>query len=186
MAARRSTFTSGSKVNSGNFSRSAVIVEIGLYQPCGCSIVERTNALLLATLTRVHPLCALEKHRDFTRGNKLGIAFAAAERAAGAQIAREMIVDAWLDSANTPVGYSMVNVECGQAFTSLRGRGVVAYKLQPNDARSSSISLCGARADGVRLWAGSGPLNPIVPHFLRRVRPSARSCLQCPASGLSP
>ena len=30
--------------------------------------------------------------------------------AAGGQAARDMIVDAWLDSANTPVGYPMVNV----------------------------------------------------------------------------
>jgi hypothetical protein len=30
--------------------------------------------------------------------------------AAGAQATRDMIVDAWLDSANTPVGGPMVNV----------------------------------------------------------------------------
>jgi hypothetical protein len=30
--------------------------------------------------------------------------------AAGAMAVRNMIVDAWLDSANTPVGYPMVNV----------------------------------------------------------------------------
>jgi hypothetical protein len=33
-----------------------------------------------------------------------------AASATGATAIRNMIVDAWLDSANTPVGYPMVNV----------------------------------------------------------------------------
>jgi hypothetical protein len=32
-----------------------------------------------------------------------------ARLAAGAQATRDMIVDAWLESANTPIGYPMVN-----------------------------------------------------------------------------
>jgi hypothetical protein len=39
-----------------------------------------------------------------------GIAFADARLAAGATALRDMIVNAWQDSAQTPVGYPMVNV----------------------------------------------------------------------------
>ena len=35
---------------------------------------------------------------------------ATARLAAGAAATRDMIVDAWLDSASTPIGYPMVNV----------------------------------------------------------------------------
>jgi len=44
------------------------------------------------------------------RGNPQGIALAAARLAAGSTALGNLIVDAWLDSANTPVGYPMVNV----------------------------------------------------------------------------
>jgi hypothetical protein len=93
-----------------NLSRSAVAAEVGPYLDCKCTIESQTYALLLTALVQVEPLYALEKDGDFERGNKLGIAFATARLAAGAQATRDMIVDAWLDSANTPVGYPMVDV----------------------------------------------------------------------------
>jgi hypothetical protein len=43
-------------------------------------------------------------------GDERGIAFATTRLAAGVTAVRDMIVEAWLDSANTPVGYPMVNV----------------------------------------------------------------------------
>ena len=43
-------------------------------------------------------------------GDGRGIAFATARLAAGATALRNMIVEAWLDSANTPIGYPMDNV----------------------------------------------------------------------------
>lgn len=93
-----------------NLVRAAVAAEVGPYRDCGCSIEERTQALLLATLAQVEPLYALERDDAFKAGDPRGIAFATARLAAGAQAARDMIVDAWRDSANTPVGYPMVNV----------------------------------------------------------------------------
>jgi hypothetical protein len=51
------------------------------------------------------------------RGNPRGIAFVTAWLAAGAAALRDMIVDARVDSATTPVGYPMINVsdiECGE------------------------------------------------------------------------
>lgn len=93
-----------------NLSRAAVEAKVGRYESCGCSIEERTNALLLASLAEVGPLYALEKEGGFTRGDARGIAFATVRLAAGTAAVRNMIVDAWLDSANTPVGYPMVKV----------------------------------------------------------------------------
>jgi hypothetical protein len=52
----------------------------------------------------------LEKESSFKRGNPQGVDFATARLAAGAMVLRNMIVDAWQDSAQMPVGYPMVNV----------------------------------------------------------------------------
>jgi hypothetical protein len=94
-----------------NLSRSAVAAEVGPYSPCACSSIQPTvDAFLSMTWTHVGPLYALEKEGGFKKGDQRGIAFATARLAAGAAVLRDMIVDAWLDSANTPVGYPMVNV----------------------------------------------------------------------------
>ena len=94
-----------------NLTRPPVAAEVGPYQSCGCSIDERTKALLLASLAQVGPLYALEKEGGFKKGDPRGIAFATSRLAAGATALRNMIVDAWQDSAETPVGYPMVNVQ---------------------------------------------------------------------------
>lgn len=93
-----------------NLSRSAVADEVGPYQPCGCSIEDRTKALLLASLAQVGPLYALEKEGGFKRGDQRGMMFATTRLAAGVEAVRDMIVMAWEESAKTPVGYPMVNV----------------------------------------------------------------------------
>jgi hypothetical protein len=58
----------------------------------------------------VGPLYALEKEGGFKKGDLRGIGFATARLASGANALRNMIVNAWQDSAQTPVGYPMVNV----------------------------------------------------------------------------
>jgi hypothetical protein len=93
-----------------NLPRSAVAALVGPYQPCGCTIEERTKALLLASLAQVVPLYALEKEDGFKRGDARGEAFATARLAAGATAVRDMIVQAWEESADAPIGYPMVNV----------------------------------------------------------------------------
>ena len=92
-----------------NLSRAAV-TEVGPYKPCDCSIEQQTRALLLNSLAHVEPLYQLEKEGGFKRGEPRGIAFAQERLWAGAQALRDMIVDAWFDSAQAPVGYPMVNV----------------------------------------------------------------------------
>lgn len=93
-----------------NLVRSAIAAEVGSYRPCDCSIEDRTKALLLASLSLVEPLYTLEKNGGLERGDRRGMDFTSARLAAGATAVRDMIVDAWLASADTPVGYPMVNV----------------------------------------------------------------------------
>src|SRR5215468_10361808 len=93
-----------------NLSRAVVAAAVGPYRICNCTIEEEMLALLLNSLSRVEPLYQLEKEGAFKPGDSRGIAFAVERLSAGAQALRDMIVDAWFDSEETPVGYPMVNV----------------------------------------------------------------------------
>jgi len=90
--------------------RSAVSGAVGAYDDCKCAIEEHAKALLLKSVTQVKPLYELEKQGGFRRGDERGIDFVTARLALGAQTARDMIVDAWVSSANTSVGYPSVKV----------------------------------------------------------------------------
>jgi hypothetical protein len=108
-----------------NLQRAAVVALVGPYQPCGCTIEERTKALLLASLAQVVPFYALEKEGGFKRGDARGEAFATTRLAAGVAAVRDMIVQAWEESADTPIGYPMVNVRTSRAVKSgRRGRSL--------------------------------------------------------------
>jgi hypothetical protein len=93
-----------------NLVRAEVAAEVGPWRACDCSIEARTRALLLASLAEVGPLYALEKDGGLKPGDPRGIAFATTRLAAGATAVRDMIVEAWQQSADTPVGYPMVNL----------------------------------------------------------------------------
>jgi hypothetical protein len=93
-----------------NVVRAQVAAEVGPWQPCSCSIEEATRKLLLASLAQVGPLYTLEKEGALKPGDRRAIAFTTARLAAGATAVRDMIVEAWLQSADTPVGYPMVNM----------------------------------------------------------------------------
>jgi hypothetical protein len=93
-----------------NLVRAEVAAKVAPYRACNCSIEEATRTLLLATLAEVGPLYALQKDGGFAKGDPRGIAFTTARLAAGATAVRDMIVEAWLASADTPVGYPMVNM----------------------------------------------------------------------------
>ena len=93
-----------------NVVRAEVAAEVGPYRACDCSIEARTQALLLASLAEVGPLYALERDGGLKPGDRRGIVFATVRLAAGASAVRDMIVDAWRQSADTPVGYPMVNL----------------------------------------------------------------------------
>jgi hypothetical protein len=93
-----------------NVNRQAVAAGVGAYSACKCSIEDRTWALLRATLAQVQPLYQLEKEGGLRKDDERGIVFATARLSAGVQAVRDMILDAWLASADAPVGYPMVNV----------------------------------------------------------------------------
>ena len=104
-----------------NLMRSGVAAEVGPYRPCSCSIEDRTKALLLASLAQFEPLYALEKGGGLGPRDPRGIAFTNARLAAGAAAVRDTIVDAWLASADAPIGYPMANVrdiESGKVRTT--------------------------------------------------------------------
>jgi hypothetical protein len=91
-----------------NVSRAAVAAKVAPYTPCNCSIWQRTRTLLAASLGEVEPLYALHKEGAFAAGQPRGIAFTAGRLAAGAAAVRDMLVEAWLDSAHVGVGDPMV------------------------------------------------------------------------------
>ena len=93
-----------------NLSRGAVAAQVGPYKSCGCTIEDRTKSLLIASVAEVIPFYALEKEGGFKKSDPRGIAFATSRLAVGATAAPDMIAQAWEESADTPVGYPMVNV----------------------------------------------------------------------------
>jgi len=96
------------------------------YRDCACAIEARTAAYLAATRQQVVPLYRLEKARAFDAPNTAGKAFAAARLAAAASELRDMILDAWRASADTPVGFAQISphdVESGRPEVLDRIRG---------------------------------------------------------------
>jgi hypothetical protein len=93
-----------------NLDRAAVAEAVREYQDCGCPIQVHARAHILGTLAHVTPLYTLEQQGAFKHGDKRGIDFATARLAAGAQMTRDMIVDAWRASGDAMVGFPMVNV----------------------------------------------------------------------------
>lgn len=84
---------------------------------CGCSIQQRTQAYLGATLSQVRPFYELEKAGGFKDGDPRGRAFAADRLAAGASELRDLVTAAWTASATISVGYPAVlpaDVEAGK------------------------------------------------------------------------
>ena len=94
-----------------NLSRSAVANEVRDYTNCRCTIEQHIESLLRGSLAKVGPLYDLDKRGGFAPGDARGIAFATARLAAGATALRDMIVDAWEDSAHASVGYPPVSVQ---------------------------------------------------------------------------
>jgi hypothetical protein len=124
-----------------NLSRAGV-PDIGPYKPCDCSIKQETRALLLNSLAQVEPLYQLEKEGAFKKGDPRGIAFADLRLAAGAAALRNMIVDAWKDSAQTPVGYARIfagaRFRCTRTLSHLR-RGLASGSLRQQNSESAPL-----------------------------------------------
>lgn len=80
------------------------------YRDCSCAIDKRIVQYLETARSYVTPLYELEKAGGFNGSDKTGKDFVSARIAAGASELRDLIVDAWRDSANATVGYPAISV----------------------------------------------------------------------------
>lgn len=89
------------------------------YKACACSIETRVVGYLTETWKLTEPLYQLEKQGALVATDPRGKAFVQARIAAGATALRDLVVDAWTESANGKIGYrpeiSVADVESGKA-----------------------------------------------------------------------
>ena len=89
------------------------------YKPCECSIETRVVGYLTDTWKQVEPLYQLEKAGGMVETDPRAKTFVRARVAAGATALRDLVVDAWRESANGKIGYrpeiSVADVEAGKA-----------------------------------------------------------------------
>jgi hypothetical protein len=105
-----------------NIAMPDIAARLPPYRDCACSIETRLAAYLRVSQATVVPLYALEKAGGFAGDDARGKAFIAERLAAGAAGLRDMVVDAWRQSADGVVGYPPVPV-----------RDVEAGKIVPID-----------------------------------------------------
>src|SRR5262249_31943252 len=101
-----------------NVNESDVIAVMPPYRNCNCMIEARTAQYLGATQAEVVPFYRLEKAGAFASPTAGGKSFAIARLGAGAAELRDMVIDAWHESANAKIGYPPVlvsDVESGKA-----------------------------------------------------------------------
>lgn len=94
---------------------------------CDCPVEERAVDYILAGFAKVEPLYALEKAGGLAEGDGRGVAFVLTQTAAGASELRDLIVEAWRDSADSQVGWRPVKVA-----------DVVAGEVDPFDSLYST------------------------------------------------
>ena len=89
------------------------------YKSCDCSIETRIVGYLTETWKQVEPLYQLEKAGGMVETDPRAKAFVQARVAAGATALRDLVTDAWRESANGKIGYrpeiSVTDVESGKA-----------------------------------------------------------------------
>ncbi len=92
---------------------------IPAYTDCACSIETRVVGYLTTTWKETEPLYALEKAGGMVDTDPRAKAFVQARLAAGAGALRDLVTDAWRESANGKIGYrpeiSVADVESGKA-----------------------------------------------------------------------
>lgn len=77
---------------------------------CDCAIEDRTVDYILAGFSQVEPFYALEKAGAFAPADPRGVAFVLERTSAGASELRDLVVEAWRDSADSQVGWRPVKV----------------------------------------------------------------------------
>jgi hypothetical protein len=90
--------------------REAIAAAMAPFQACGCTIEQRTQTYLAASLAQVEPLYRLVSAGAFAEARAEGVDFATQRLAAGAAQTRDMIVEAWRASASASIGYPAISV----------------------------------------------------------------------------
>lgn len=89
------------------------------YKSCACSIETRVVGYLTETWKQTEPLYQLEKAGALVPADPRAKTFVQARIAAGATALRDLVVDAWTESATGKIGYrpeiSVADVETGKA-----------------------------------------------------------------------
>jgi hypothetical protein len=94
-----------------NVGLDAVRKAVGPITDCHCPIEQRTAAYLARTGDTTVPFYELEKAGGFVGADPRGVAFATERLGAGATELRDLIANAWDESAKASVGYPAVKVE---------------------------------------------------------------------------
>jgi hypothetical protein len=82
-----------------------VLAHVHPYAACNCTIQQEVGRYLRATNSEVVPLYEIEKRGGFGSGSPEAVDFVNARLADGATMLRDMIVEAWMQSASLKVGY---------------------------------------------------------------------------------
>lgn len=109
-----------------NVREPAVAAKVAPFRSCGCAIEKRTTDYLLRTGALVEPFYQMEKSGGLNAGDPRGTALATQQLAVGASELRDLVVEAWRNSATQTVGWkpvSVADVEAGRVdpFPSLYG-----------------------------------------------------------------
>jgi hypothetical protein len=83
------------------------------------TIQDRTTTYLLATATQVEKTYQLDQQQAFDQGAQAAKAFVAGRLSEGASMLRDMVADAWAESAKSQLGYgankmSLADIEAGK------------------------------------------------------------------------
>ncbi|MFN3229060.1 MAG: S1/P1 nuclease [Asticcacaulis sp.] len=101
-------------------SKEAVRAGVTAYKPCRDGIARCVAARMVRSHAQVIPLYQLEKAGGFVGGDPRGKAFMVARVAEGVTDLRDMIVDAWAESANSEIGWPALKVRDIEAGNPLK------------------------------------------------------------------
>ena len=94
-----------------NFTDKNLARMMPAFHACACQIQDETRAYLARDLEKVIPLYQLDKQGAFEDHNPVGKEFVGARLAVGAAELRDLIAEAWTQSATISVGYPALAVK---------------------------------------------------------------------------
>lgn len=102
-----------------NIADADVAARMNPYRPCNCTIQEQARDYLTASLAQLIPLFEFAKQGAFDTATPQSKAFTAERLAVAATMLRDMVADAWTESAKATLGYrnkmTVADLEAGTA-----------------------------------------------------------------------